>query len=146
MCTPVQKWTDAEVADIFAINFWILVEIVMREHSNATDDAKFTAYCTMRGSRRSEMNPAPTLHRFLACVLQLQQLKSQLREIKNMNDWRSYASNYLTSNAEIQLPRRYWGPGRTTVRGRVIMRLWAWVRSLKSTKLQFGWRYAFQSF
>ena len=112
----------------------------MREHCNATDEDKFAAYCTMRASRRSEMNPDPSLPGFLASVLHLEQLKSHLWEIKNRVDWKRYASNFLTTRAQLPLPQRYWGAGMSTMRERVTQRLWDWIRALKSTKLRFGWR------
>ena len=113
----------------------------MRDSAQATEDEKFVVYTTMRESRQSEMCRTSTPARFTVLMQQMEHLKLSLPDLKNVNDWQAYALVHLSTREQFMIPVRYWGPKTQSHRLRVIQRLWDWVRALKSSKLQFGWRY-----
>ncbi len=139
----LQRWSDGEIADMYAIHFFILIDLVMHDTNGESEAARFNKYCSMRESRRSEMTRSPTLHQFQKHVQQWVQVKTSLSDIKNVLSWKAFAATLYTSRDNFTLPERYWADksGGRRSRDKIIVRLWDWIRSLKSSSVHFEWRY-----
>lgn len=129
---------------MYAIHYIILVDIAIREAGDGDEELQFQKYNFLRQSRASEVSATSSIVQFRKHAEQLNQIKSKLPELKNAGAWKDFAAGMFSTRDMFNLPERYWS--RTShskeARSRIIIRLWPWIHALKSSSVQFGWRYA----